>query len=59
MEPSSKVNIEEATTDTNTSIDSLNSSDVEEIFTEEETKKAEEFKTKGNEAFKGKKIPHS
>ena len=54
MEPSSKVNIEEATTDTNTSIDSSNSSDVEEIFTEEETKKAEEFKTKGNEAFKGK-----
>ena len=59
MEPSSKVIIEEATTDTNTSIDSSVSSDAEEIFTEEENKKAEEFKTKGNEAFKGKQIPLS
>lgn len=37
---------------------SLNSSiasvDLEEDFTEEELKKAEEYKTKGNEAFKSK-----
>ena len=59
METSSKANIEEATTDTNTSIDSALSSDAEETFTEEENKKAEEFKTKGNEAFKGKYFPHS
>jgi uncharacterized membrane protein len=53
METSSKVNIDEATTDTNTSVDSSLSSDVEDSFSEEETKKAEEFKQKGNEAFKG------
>jgi hypothetical protein len=54
MEASSKVNIEEATTDTNTSVDSSLSSDIEDVFSEEETKKAEEFKAKGNEAFKSK-----
>ena len=35
----------------NTSVGSVNE-EREEEFTEEETKKAEEYKTKGNEAFK-------
>jgi hypothetical protein len=57
MEASSKANIEDATTDTNTSVDSSVSSDAEEMFSEEETKKAEEFKVMGNEAFKSKSVP--
>lgn len=45
-------------TGTETAETSLNSSiasvDLEEDFTEEELKKAEEYKNKGNEAFKSK-----
>jgi len=56
METSTKNSpIEEATTDTNTSLNSsMSSVDLDEQFSEEEIKKAEEFKTKGNEAFKSK-----
>ena len=51
---------DESTTDNslNTSVNSvdLNGGADEEQYSEEEFKKAEEFKTKGNEAFKGEYI---
>lgn len=49
--------VDESTTDTNNSLNtSTTSIDVEEETTEEEFKKAEEFKSKGNEAFKSNNI---
>jgi hypothetical protein len=51
--------MEAKTEDTTTTIDtslntSVGSTDAEEEFTEEELKRAEEYKSKGNEAFKSK-----
>lgn len=49
--------VAEISTDDNSSLNSSTASlDLEEDFTEEEIKKAEEFKTKGNEAFKSKDL---
>lgn len=49
--------VEETTTDTNTSLNTTNESiDEPEEYSEEEVKKAEEFKTQGNEYFKSKYI---
>jgi hypothetical protein len=45
----------EDTTTIDTSLNtSVGSTDAEEEFTEEELKRAEEYKSKGNEAFKSK-----
>ena len=55
MEISSKSHQEEATTDSNTSLNSSTASiELNDSFPEEEAKKAEEYKQKGNEAYKGK-----
>ena len=49
--------VEESTTDTNLSqISSESGAEDPEDFTEEELKKAEEFKTQGNDYFKCKKL---